>query len=308
MSRKKSLKPRTIGQRRPFWLPASNYYVLTAAVSLATFFLVWGVLQEGRRDEAPWIAAGVAASVVLGSAVFLREVILRTAQKRFIAAERRLDRNLKHLPLPVEPRRPKLTLEKNAALLREARQRSEAAMVLGHFADGHKAVVEFCQEYLALNERELPLVGPGSPRIAALRKGRDAATGLHRYHLLQWAEIESRALSQAAREATRSAEKVASAKKAVGVIDFALRFYPEESALVESREALRDFAASIKAAVLAEKAERALFKGNYGRAIGHYEDALFELEREHGDNHEKEIAQEHIRGAIARIRELQGNG
>jgi hypothetical protein len=31
--------------RRPFWLPASNYYVLAIAVTIAFFFLVWGILS-----------------------------------------------------------------------------------------------------------------------------------------------------------------------------------------------------------------------------------------------------------------------
>jgi hypothetical protein len=61
--------------RRPFWLPASNYYILAAAVAIAFFFLVWGVLHEGE-DQAPWVPAGFGASLILIGAVFLREIVI----------------------------------------------------------------------------------------------------------------------------------------------------------------------------------------------------------------------------------------
>src|SRR5687767_7474497 len=97
--------------RRPFWLPASNYYILTASVAIAFFFLVWGILNDGH-EETPWVPAGVGAAVVLGSAVVLREIILRDARKRFLATQREIDRSVRGVARRISDReRTKLTLE-----------------------------------------------------------------------------------------------------------------------------------------------------------------------------------------------------
>ena len=66
--------------RRPFWVPASNYYVLTVAVAIAFFFLTWGILRD-EDEDAPWIPSGIGASIVLGGAVILRGVLLRRARE-----------------------------------------------------------------------------------------------------------------------------------------------------------------------------------------------------------------------------------
>lgn len=47
--------------RRPFWLPASNYYILAIAATIAFFVLVLGLLHEGNED-ADWIVAGIGSS------------------------------------------------------------------------------------------------------------------------------------------------------------------------------------------------------------------------------------------------------
>src|SRR5688572_5597680 len=95
--------------RRPFWLPASNYYVLAFALSVAFFFLVWGTLHDGG-DEIPWVAAGIGASVILIASVILREFVLRRASMRF-TAQRSLTASIPHNH-SADPRNPnKLTLE-----------------------------------------------------------------------------------------------------------------------------------------------------------------------------------------------------
>jgi hypothetical protein len=122
-----------VRQRRPFWLPASNYYILTASVALAFFFLVWGILNEGQ-EETPWIPAGVGAAAVLFAAVILREVILREARNRFLASQRKIDQSVRGIARRIHEREPaKLTLERNASILREISRKSEAAKVLGRF-------------------------------------------------------------------------------------------------------------------------------------------------------------------------------
>lgn len=294
-----------IGPRRPFWLPASNYYILAAAATIAVFFLIWGILHEGN-DEMPWVGAGIGASIVLAGAVFLREVVLRNARRRFLIEQRRLDSNIDNLVVNqnVSRSQKKLSLEQNAAIIKEIKRKSEAASVLGNLSEGHFEVFEMCQEYLALNARELQNVGVGSPRLAALRRGREIVSGLHRYHLLQWTEIQAKGLTRDAKNQVSYAEKLETAQKALTIIDSALQFYPQELNLQESEAALKDFVASIKVSHWIEQAERSAFKGNYKRAISHYRDALFFLGRENVKNEEKDLIAQQINSEIEKIRNL----
>src|SRR5687768_15287321 len=103
--------------RRPFWLPASNYYVLAVAISAAFFFLVWGILHDGG-EETPWITAGISASILLCGAVILREIVLRRARNRFIRQQKIIGNNVfAGNPTLGGSRNPhKLSLERNAAI------------------------------------------------------------------------------------------------------------------------------------------------------------------------------------------------
>lgn len=285
--------------RRPFWLPASNYYILTASVALGFFFLMWGILNDGQ-EETPWIPAGVGAAIVLGSAVILREVILRDARNRFLASQRKIDQSVKGIARRISDREPaKLTLERNASILGQISRKSEAAKVLGRFAEGHREVFELCDEYLAAVTRELPNVGVGSPRIAALRRGTDVAGRYHYYHLLQWAEIESRALTHEASKREKISDKLESALAAVGVVEFALRAYPHEPALLDSQQVLHELVSSIKVSDLMERAQRSAFKGNHKRALSLYQDALFFIQRDN-PGVEGEVV-DHINDEILKI-------
>ncbi len=291
--------------RHPFWLPAPNYYILTLAVVIALFFLMWGFLQESG-EESPWIPAGICAGLILGGAVFLREIILRKARERFFLAQRRLDYNLKNVPHFRQnvSSSNKLTVEKNSDIIRGIRQKSEAAKVLGKFASGHREVFEVCNEYLQINETELENVRIGSPRLAALRRGREVVKNLHRYHLLSWAEIESRALTQEAKSRPAFSDKLENAQRALSVLDSALQYYPNEIQLTESEEAVKEFIATIKVSHLVEQAEKSEFKGNYKQAINHYKDALFFLARENARGITRDAIAEKINQEIERLREM----
>lgn len=299
-------KRAAIGYRRPFWLPASNYYILSASATIAFFFLIWGILHEGN-EETPWIGAGIGASLVLGGAVFLREVVLRKARIRYLIEQKRLDSNIDGVPLnhSLPRKKNKLSIEQNAAIIKEIKRKSVAANVLGSLSEGHHEVFEMCNEYLLLNSKELQTVGVGSPRLAALRRGREVASQLHRFHLLQWAEIEAKGLTREAKNHISVSDKLETAQKALTIIDSALQFYPQELNLQESEAALKDFIASIKVTHWIEQAERSAFKGNYKRAISHYRDALFFLGRENIKNEEKDMIAEHINSEIDKIRELE---
>ncbi len=290
--------------RRPFWLPASGYYALTAAIVIAFFFLAWGFLHEGG-DEMPWIPSGIGASFVLGGAVFLREVILRKARNRFILIQKRLDYNLKNAALhsSVKNRSNKLSVEKNADIINKIRQKSEAAKILGKLSDGHWEVFEICSEYLRVNETELENVGIGSPRLAALRRGKEIVRDLHRYHLLTWAQIESRSLTEKAKNSAAISDKLETAQNALSVLDSARRYYPNDLQLCESEDALKEFIASIKISHWIEQAERSAFKGNNKRAISHYKDALYFLARENIQSLEKDSIADKINQEIEHLRE-----
>ena len=273
-------------------------------MTIAFFFLVWGILHEGE-EETPWMVAGIGASVVLGSAVVMREIFLRKAKNRYLLVERTLDYNVKHFPS--QPRLGegnKLSLERNAAIIKDIQKKSEAARSLGKVSGGHLEVFEICSEYLSITERQMETVGVGSPRIAALRRGREIVGELHRYHLLSWAEIESRTLTQKARNYVTISEKLNTAQEALTVLNSALQFYPNDPQLTQSESALKDFTASIKVSHWIEQAERAVFKGNYKRGISLYRDALFFLAREDVKTKDREAIAAKINFEIESLRGL----
>jgi hypothetical protein len=291
--------------RRPFWLPASNYYVLALAVAAVFFFLVWGVLHDGG-EETPWITAGVGASILMIGAVLLREVIFRRARARLAAQQRSIDSHFRGRSVRSDVRDgDKLSLELNAAILGEIKHKSDAANVLSKVAAGHREVFELCSEYLARNETELKTVKAGSPRLAPLLRGRTAASDFHRFHMLKWAEIESRSLAAESRARTDVTQKAEAAQSAINVIESALQSYPDEAALLQSREVLGELLMSINVSHLVEKAEKSAFHGNFGQAIAHYKDALFYLGRDNVDSDEREEAAERILAEIERLRLLE---
>ena len=292
--------------RRPFWLPASNYYVLSVGISAAFFFLIWGILHD-NGDETPWVTAGISASMLVCGAVILREVILRRARSRFLRGQRTTNsRDYGVQPRIGGHRHPhKLSLERNAAILADIKQKSDAAKVLNKFSSGHREVFELCSEYIARNETELRTVTAGSPRLEGLIMGRSAAAKFHRYHLLRWAEIEAQSLTGEARDRSNADERIEAAQKALSVIESALESYPAESTLLESQELLRELVVSIKVRHWVENAERAAFRGDYATAKSLYRDALYYLERDNVQNHDREQAAIVINAEIERLRTLE---
>jgi len=201
----------------------------------------------------------------------------------------------------------KLTLEKNAAIIKEIQKKSETVRGLGNFSNGHLEVFEICDKYLSVAEKQLETVRVGSPRLAGLRRGREIVGELHRYHLLLWAEIEARELTQKARNGVTVSEKMNTAQEALNIVESALQFYPQEMRLTESEAALIDFIASIKISHWIEQAERAAFKGNYKRAISLYRDALFFLAREDLKSEDRQAVADKINLEIESLRQLPPN-
>ncbi|MCA1623934.1 MAG: hypothetical protein LC768_18525 [Acidobacteria bacterium] len=291
---------------RPFWLPASNYYILSFAIAVAFFFLIWGALHE-EEGEAPWIFAGFGSSLILVGAVFLREIVLKKARNQFLVAQRRLDNNVSNtaIPLGTNNKEEKLSLQKNAEIISNIKHKSEAARILRKLPEAHLEVFESCDEYLSINKKALETVSAGSPRLAALRRGREIIKELHKFHLLTWAGMQSRLLTQEAKNQFKFSDKLNNAHKAQSVLETALQFYPNDTQLIESEEVLKEFITSIKIFHWIEQAERAAFKKNYKRAISCYQDALFFLARENINKEEGELITEQINRKIENIHQIE---
>ena len=293
-------------RRRPFWLPASNYYVLAGAIGLALFFLAWGILHDGG-DETPWITAGIGFAIFMVGAVVLRELILRRNRNRYLAQQREFDRHIADAVTRIGDghRSDKLTIERNDRIISDIKRKSEAAKVLNKFADAHREVFELCDQYLEINDRESRLIRTGSPRVRALRKGRESVSRFHRFHLLQWAQIETRNMTQEVPGLVGTGDKVSALQNALGVIDSALEYYPAERSLVESRLVLSEMLTTVKVSHFVEKAELSAFKGDVKQALSLYRDALFYLGRDNAKSEQRDAAAQRIMFEIDRLHELE---
>jgi tetratricopeptide (TPR) repeat protein len=274
---------------------------------MGVFFVIWGLFRDDG-DETPIIVAGFSVSIVLGGAVFLREFVFRRARNRVLETQKRLDRSLKGVSLHsgVNVDQPdKLSLELNAVILREIKQKSEAARVLSGMASGHKEVFELCDRYLSINGRELARVGAGSPRLAALLKGKALAEEFHKFHMLRWVEIEAKALSNEAQNSGKASAKIDAAQKALSVVAAAVEYYPDEPNLNASSEAIHVFLSSVRLSSRIEKAKRAKSRGNYKQAKKYYSEALQFLARENVPENERAFATSQINDALQKIGQLE---
>lgn len=296
-------------KRRPFWLPALNYYFFAAAIGTIVFALAWGILHDGG-DEAPWLTAAICFGILMLGAIVLRELFLRRARNRYLVQERQFERQLNDAVSRIgdTKRHEKLTLEKNSRILADIKLKSDAAKVLGKFADAHREVFEICEQYLVVNERELKMIGPGSPRIKALRRGRVSVLRYHRFHLLQWAQIETRTLTQSVPGYRSADEKATALRDAIAVIDVAMEFYPDELSLIESREVISEMLASVEVTHFVELAERSAFEGDPRGAISYYRDALHYLGRDNVKSDRRDAAAERIWFEIERLRQIESEG
>lgn len=259
---------------RPFWLSASNYYTFAAAITIALFFLVWGILNEAN-ESTPWIGAGVFAGIVLAGAVLLREVILRTHRNRRLADQARLEETLRLVSaIPHVGDRKKISIGQNNAWVAHITQRSEAAKVLDRISDAHRNVFDLCEQYLNDISTELPYVAAGSPRIAAFRNGMRSIKRLHKYHLLRWAELETKELGFGIQSRVTIEDNLKSNGNAAKVLSLALEYYPDDPDLNASMAVVSDARALITAAELTGNAEKEMTSGNPEAALELYRDAL----------------------------------
>lgn len=264
-------------------IPTTSGYLATAGATAAVlFFTLWWMLHTSG-DEAPWVPAGLAASVVMLVAVAAREVIMRRAWTRYI-----LDQDRRGMHVPDSHGTTRLqgrgtggrSINSHVAALRELQKQSAEAEAAGSLPNLHLEAYHSCKDYLASTDDALRSTGVNSQNLAALRAGQERVRALQKHHLLTWASGSSRALTFEAQRRVTVADKIEIAMRALDVIDSALKVYPDEPELHESANAIREYVSSVKVAHWVELAERAAFKGQYRRAIDRYRDALFYLSRE----------------------------
>jgi hypothetical protein len=259
-------------------MPSSAGYLAGAFVAaLALFFGLWWMLISGG-DEAPWIPAGLAASVVLLVALSAREVVMRRAWTKYL-----LEQADPSLRTSGERKRSSSSKTSTSSALSAAsrviKKQSEEADA-GSSAESHFDVFQLCQEYLATTDEALRSNNLLVDKRMAIKAGQERVRALQRHHLLTWARNSSRSLTYEAQQRSRTSDKIEAANRALHCLESALKFYPEETDLNESGIAIREFIASVKVAHWVELAERSAFKGHYRRAIERYKDALFYLNRE----------------------------
>lgn len=295
--RPRSPSSQSMGQKRAARarMPSTMGYMAAAALTAsALFFVLLGMLNSGGEDAA-WVPAGLAASVVMMVAVAAREVVMRRAWTRYI-----LDQDRRERPGREAGKRSSSSSGSGAATVAElhssawrALQRKSAeADTAGSLPEAHFEAYQLCKEYLANAEEALRTASLTTEKRAALRSGQEKARALHKHHLLRWSREASRLLTDTAQRQVLMAQRIETAMRALSVIESALKVYPEEPQLRASAIAVQEFIGSIKVAHWIELAERAAFKGHHVRAINRYRDALFYLSRETvGDEMRAETAE-----------------
>jgi hypothetical protein len=229
-------------------------------------------------DEAPWVPAGLAASVVLLVALSAREVVMRRAWTRYLldqedGSSSRTTRDSKGSSRKSQS--PSLLSATWRTIQKQSEEADSAAT-----PDSHFDVFHLCQDYLstaddALRSNRLP-----ADKRIAIRSGQERVRALQKHHLLTWAKDSSRSLTYEAQQRARISDKIEAANRALQCLESAQKFYPAEIELNDSSVAIREFIASVKVAHWVELAERSAFKGHYRRAIERYKDALFYLNRD----------------------------
>ena len=283
-------------------MPSSTGYLISAIViALGLFFGLWWILVS-VGDEAPWLPAGLAASVVLLVALSAREVVMRRAWTRYLLENGINQKPSSHSRERSRSQKRGFSASLHSAALRAIQKQSSAADAPGANPEMHLDVAHLCQDYLASTDEAIRSGGYGSEKGIAIRASQDRVRALHRHHLVTWARGHSQVLAHEAQQRARTFDKIETATRAIDSIDSVLRIYPDEAELNESRMALEEFIASVKVAHWVELAERSAFKGHHRRAIDRYRDALFYLNQDVVKEQVRIAGTEKIEHEIAKLK------
>lgn len=283
-------------------MPSSIGYLISAiAIAVGVFFGLWWILVSGG-DEAPWLPAGLAASVVLLVALSAREVLMRRAWTRYLLENGISERPSSRSRTSSRSQKRGFSSSFHSAALRAIQKQSSAADAPGSTPEMHLDVAQLCHDYLASTDEAIKSDTSGSEKGIAMRAGQERVRALHRHHLLVWSRAHSQSLTREAQQRARHFDKIETATRAIECLDSVLRIYPDETELSESRVALTEFIVSVKVAHWIELAERSAFKGHYRRAIDRYRDALFYLNQDVVKQEVRVAGTEKIEGEIAKLK------
>lgn len=279
------------------------------AAASVLFFALWWMLFTGG-DEAPWITAGLAASLVLLVALSAREVVMRRAWTRYLlehgAPEHSTSTRVSNDHVMSGKQAYSATAHK-AALRALQSQSAEADSALR--PEAHLEMFKLCQSFIATADDALHSNSLTAEKRSIFRAGQERAKVLEKHHMLTWARDSSLSLTHEAQRRARLTDKIETAYRALDCLDAALRVYPGETELNASKSAIWEFIASVKVAHWVELAERAAFKGHFKRAIDRYKDALFYLNRDTANDEIRAAGAERIGREIellrARLRQSQ---
>src|ERR1041384_6597674 len=244
-------------------MPSSVGYLISAIlIAVGVFFGLWWILVSGG-DEAPWLPAGLAASVVLLVALSAREVLMRRAWTRYLLENGISERPSSRSRASGRSQKRGFSSSFHSAALRAIQKQSSAADAPGSTPEMHLDVAQLCHDYLASTDEAIKSASYGGEKGITIKAGQERVRALHRHHLLTWARGQSQLLAHEAQQRARTFDKIETATRAMDCIDSALRAYPDETELNESRVAIEEFIASVKVAHWVELAERSAFKGHY---------------------------------------------
>lgn len=280
-------------------MPSTMGYMAAAGLTAAALFFVLLGMLHSTGEDAAWVPAGLAASVVMMVAIAAREVVMRRAWTRYILdQDQRRDRSGREAGKRSGSASSNsgsgaaTVAELHSSAWRALQRKSAEADAAGSLPEAHFEAYQLCKEYLANAEEALRTASLTTEKRAALRSGQEKARALHKHHLLRWSREASRLLTDTAQRQVLISQRIETAMRAMSVIESALKIYPEEAQLRASAVAVQEFIGSIKVAHWIELAERAAFKGHHVRAINRYRDALFYLSRETvGDEMRTETAE-----------------
>ena len=281
-----------------------GYLTVAFVLAVGLFIALWAILVRSG-DEAPWLPAGLAASVVLLVALSAREVVMRRAWTRYL-----LENGISQPKSTSRSRESSRNQKKgfsgsvHSAALRAIQKQSTAADSPGATPEAHLDVAQMCHDYLTRTDEAIRSGSLGSEKGIAIHAGQERVRALHRHHLMTWARGHSRVLLHEAQQRARTFDKIETANRAMDCIDSAFRVYPDEAELNESRVAIGEFISSVKVAHWVELAERSAFKGHYRRAIDRYRDALFYLSQGMVKDEVRIAGTQKIEGEIEKLRKL----
>jgi len=282
-------------------MPSSVGYLISAIlIAVGVFFGLWWILVSGG-DEAPWLPAGLAASVVLLVALSAREVLMRRAWTRYLLEHGISERPSSRSRASSRSQKRGFSSSFHSAALRAIQKQSSAADAPSSTPEMHLDVAQLCHDYLTSTDEAIKSGSYGSEKGIAMRAGQERVRALHRHHLLIWARAHSQSLTREAQQRARHFDKIETATRAIECLDSVLRIYPDEAELSESKVALGEFIASVKVAHWMELAERSAFKRHYRRAIDRYRDALFYLNQDVVEEEVRIAGTEKIEGEIAKL-------